>query len=81
MVCGVFCIDSAPSLIWAQGNDFPAFVLGALTAGGGITGYVRTGSVPSVTAGVTVGALVRITPSFQFLQSISSGHLHVSELY
>merc|ERR1711862_474513 len=31
--------------------------LGALTAGGGITGYVRTGSVPSVAAGVTVGAL------------------------
>ncbi|EGP87155.1 uncharacterized protein MYCGRDRAFT_80798 [Zymoseptoria tritici IPO323] len=33
-----------------------AFVLGALTAGGGITGYVRTGSIPSVTAGCTVGA-------------------------
>jgi uncharacterized membrane protein (UPF0136 family) len=35
-----------------------ALVLGALTAGGGITGYVRTGSLPSVIAGVTVGALV-----------------------
>lgn len=35
-----------------------ALVLGALTAGGGITGYVRTGSVPSVAAGVTVGVLV-----------------------
>ncbi|CAO2656882.1 Nn.00g056850.m01.CDS01 [Neocucurbitaria sp. VM-36] len=34
-----------------------ALILGALTAGGGITGYVRTGSVPSVAAGVTVGAL------------------------
>ncbi|KAJ9648316.1 hypothetical protein H2201_000561 [Coniosporium apollinis] len=34
-----------------------AFLLGALTAGGGITGYVRTGSVPSVAAGVSVGAL------------------------
>ncbi|KAF2132722.1 hypothetical protein P153DRAFT_364008 [Dothidotthia symphoricarpi CBS 119687] len=34
-----------------------ALVLGALTAGGGITGYVRTGSVPSVAAGVTVGSL------------------------
>lgn len=33
-------------------------VLGALTAGGGITGYVRTGSVPSIAAGVTVGLLV-----------------------
>ncbi|KIW07963.1 uncharacterized protein PV09_01863 [Verruconis gallopava] len=37
--------------------DNIAFFLGALTAGGGITGYVRTGSVPSVAAGVTVGAL------------------------
>ncbi|KAF2186866.1 hypothetical protein K469DRAFT_725544 [Zopfia rhizophila CBS 207.26] len=34
-----------------------ALVLGALTAGGGITGYIRTGSVPSVAAGVTVGTL------------------------
>ncbi|CZT19610.1 related to UPF0136 domain protein [Ramularia collo-cygni] len=33
-----------------------ALILGALTAGGGITGYVRTGSIPSVTAGCTVGA-------------------------
>ncbi|KAF2836496.1 UPF0136 domain protein [Patellaria atrata CBS 101060] len=33
------------------------FLLGALTAGGGITGYLRTGSVPSVAAGVTVGTL------------------------
>ncbi|KAF1912393.1 transmembrane proteins 14C-domain-containing protein [Ampelomyces quisqualis] len=34
-----------------------ALLLGTLTAGGGITGYVRTGSLPSVVAGVTVGAL------------------------
>ncbi|KAF1840606.1 uncharacterized protein K460DRAFT_323467 [Cucurbitaria berberidis CBS 394.84] len=34
-----------------------ALVLGVLTAGGGITGYVRTGSIPSVAAGVTVGSL------------------------
>lgn len=37
-----------------------ALILGALTAGGGITGYVRTGSVPSVVAGVTVGSLVSL---------------------
>ncbi len=41
-----------------QGYETPAFILGALTAGGGITGYIRTGSVPSIVAGVTVGALV-----------------------
>jgi len=38
-------------------NEVPAYVLAALTAGGGITGYVRTGSLPSVIAGTTVGAL------------------------
>ncbi|KAF2682784.1 hypothetical protein K458DRAFT_306260 [Lentithecium fluviatile CBS 122367] len=37
--------------------DTIGLILGALTAGGGITGYVRTGSVPSVAAGVTVGIL------------------------
>ena len=35
-----------------------AFLLALLTAGGGLTGYIRTGSVPSVAAGMTVGALV-----------------------
>ncbi|KAJ8127791.1 hypothetical protein O1611_g5846 [Lasiodiplodia mahajangana] len=34
-----------------------AYVLGALTAGGGTMGYIRTGSVPSIAAGVTVGLL------------------------
>ncbi|GAB7364447.1 hypothetical protein MBLNU230_g4988t1 [Neophaeotheca triangularis] len=43
-------------------NPFPkhsqiAYALATLTAGGGITGYVRTGSVPSVIAGCSVGAL------------------------
>lgn len=49
-----------------QGNDTPAFILALLTAGGGITGYVRTGSVPSVAAGCTVGALVRSLSPFYF---------------
>ncbi|KAF2723298.1 hypothetical protein K431DRAFT_220277 [Polychaeton citri CBS 116435] len=34
-----------------------AYVLATLTAGGGTFGYVRTGSVPSIAAGCTVGAL------------------------
>ncbi|KAI4090533.1 MAG: hypothetical protein LQ348_006472 [Seirophora lacunosa] len=34
-----------------------AFLLAALTAGGGITGFVRTRSIPSIAAGITVGAL------------------------
>ncbi|WPH02664.1 putative UPF0136 membrane protein [Acrodontium crateriforme] len=34
-----------------------AYLLAALTAGGGITGYARAGSVPSLAAGCSVGAL------------------------
>nr|POE48345.1 tmem14 protein like [Quercus suber] len=34
-----------------------AYILAGLTAGGGITGYVRAGSVPSLVAGCSVGAL------------------------
>ncbi|MCJ1285842.1 hypothetical protein MMC26_005184 [Xylographa opegraphella] len=43
-----------------MGQDTPAYILAALTAGGGITGYIRTGSIPSIAAGCTVGALVGI---------------------
>ncbi|KAF2013369.1 TMEM14-domain-containing protein [Aaosphaeria arxii CBS 175.79] len=37
--------------------DTVALVLGSLTAGGGTIGYVRTGSIPSIAAGLTVGSL------------------------
>src|ERR1700761_6269196 len=40
-----------------KASEVPALILGALTSIGGITGYVRTGSVPSIVAGLTVGAL------------------------
>ncbi|KAA8576490.1 hypothetical protein EYC84_006602 [Monilinia fructicola] len=40
-----------------MGIELPAYILGALTAGGGTLGYVRTGSIPSVAAGLTVGSL------------------------
>ncbi|KAK2626743.1 hypothetical protein QTJ16_003918 [Diplocarpon rosae] len=40
-----------------MGIETPAFILGALTAGGGTFGYFKTGSIPSVAAGVSVGAL------------------------
>lgn len=43
-----------------MGIETPAYILGALTAGGGTMGYVRTGSVPSIVAGVTVGTLYLI---------------------
>ncbi|KFH47260.1 hypothetical protein ACRE_018630 [Hapsidospora chrysogenum ATCC 11550] len=34
-----------------------SFVLAALTAGGGIMGYIKTRSLPSIIAGCSVGAL------------------------
>ncbi|KAK5567440.1 hypothetical protein LTR43_007156 [Exophiala xenobiotica] len=40
---------------WA--SETPAYILSLLTSIGGVTGYVRTGSVPSIAAGLTVGAL------------------------
>ncbi|KAH9996949.1 transmembrane proteins 14C-domain-containing protein [Xylariaceae sp. FL0662B] len=40
-----------------QALELIAYVLGALTAGGGTMGYVKTGSVPSIAAGLTVGTL------------------------
>jgi len=40
-----------------MGPEIPAYVLGLLTAGGGIAGYVRSRSVPSIVAGCTVGLL------------------------
>jgi len=40
-----------------MGIDVPAYILGALTAGGGTLGFIRTGSVPSIAAGLTVGIL------------------------
>ncbi|PUU81169.1 transmembrane proteins 14C-domain-containing protein [Tuber borchii] len=38
-------------------TDLPAFIIGTLCALGGTFGYVKTGSIPSVAAGITVGAL------------------------
>jgi len=39
--------------------EVPAFILAALTATGGIIGYVKTKSKPSIIAGVSVGLLCR----------------------
>ncbi|TPX08893.1 uncharacterized protein E0L32_009597 [Thyridium curvatum] len=41
----------------SQSLDTSSYVLAALTASGGIAGYARTGSVPSIVAGCTVGLL------------------------
>ena len=45
--------------LYIQPNENVAIVLGALTSVGGVIGYARTGSVPSIVAGLTVGTLVR----------------------
>ena len=42
----------------AQTTENSAFILAVLNALGGSIGYARTGSVPSITAGLGVGALV-----------------------
>jgi len=44
-----------------QSLDTIAFVLGAITAGGGTLGYIRTGSIPSIAAGGSVGALYALS--------------------
>ncbi|KAL6251887.1 hypothetical protein RBB50_002097 [Rhinocladiella similis] len=51
--------DTGPvhSLTPSQASETPAYIISALTSIGGVTGYVRTGSVPSIAAGLTVGAL------------------------
>ncbi|PKS06595.1 hypothetical protein jhhlp_007343 [Lomentospora prolificans] len=41
----------------SNGLDSTSYILAALTASGGIVGFARTGSVPSVVAGCTVGLL------------------------
>ncbi|KAF9269051.1 hypothetical protein L218DRAFT_891008 [Marasmius fiardii PR-910] len=38
-------------------SAYPAFIMGGLCAVGGITGFIRTRSIPSLVAGVGVGAL------------------------
>lgn len=43
----------------SQSLDTSSYVLAALTASGGIAGYARTGSVPSIVAGCTVGLLCK----------------------
>ncbi|RYP76928.1 hypothetical protein DL771_001481 [Monosporascus sp. 5C6A] len=56
-------LDEPPTRI-PQGSSNPkrslhniAYALGALTASGGTIGFVKTGSVPSIAAGLTVGLL------------------------
>ncbi|ETW79027.1 hypothetical protein HETIRDRAFT_441147 [Heterobasidion irregulare TC 32-1] len=38
-------------------SAYPALVMGTLCIVGGVTGYVRTRSIPSIVAGVGVGVL------------------------
>ncbi|KAI0035329.1 transmembrane proteins 14C-domain-containing protein, partial [Vararia minispora EC-137] len=38
-------------------SAYPALVMGALCMFGGVTGYIRRQSIPSLVAGISVGAL------------------------
>ncbi|KAL2016424.1 hypothetical protein VTK56DRAFT_3545 [Thermocarpiscus australiensis] len=40
-----------------MGLELPSYILSALTAAGGVAGYVRTKSKPSLIAGTAVGLL------------------------
>jgi uncharacterized membrane protein (UPF0136 family) len=57
-ILSVSAFSRSKSQLTDQGIETPAFILGALTAGGGTFGYIKTGSVPSIAAGITVGVLV-----------------------
>ncbi|KAL6869975.1 hypothetical protein ACO1O0_001310 [Amphichorda felina] len=41
----------------SQSLEYTSLILAALTAGGGIMGYAKTRSLPSIIAGCSVGAL------------------------
>ncbi|KAL1844822.1 hypothetical protein VTK73DRAFT_1730 [Phialemonium thermophilum] len=43
-----------------MGLETQSYILAALTASGGIIGFARTGSIPSVVAGCSVGILYAI---------------------
>ncbi|KAF5000653.1 UPF0136 domain-containing protein [Fusarium heterosporum] len=47
----------APVTVNYHDLELPAYILGAITAGGGIMGYARSGSIPSIVAGCAVGLL------------------------
>lgn len=48
---------ASPANQVVTGIETTAYIIGALTAGGGTFGYIKTGSIPSVAAGLTVGTL------------------------
>ncbi|KAF9879211.1 upf0136 domain protein [Colletotrichum karsti] len=51
------CRKFPPSSASSQDLQIPSYALAVLTAGGGIAGYARTRSVPSIVAGCAVGLL------------------------
>ncbi|CCD45469.1 hypothetical protein BofuT4_P044870.1 [Botrytis cinerea T4] len=63
-----------------MGIELPAYILGALTAGGGTMGYVRTGSIPSVAAGLTVGSLY-LLGGYRIQSRLSYGVEYVSSTH
>jgi len=57
-MCMAICTRLSMTNNRLQSNlDTTSYALGLLTAGGGIAGFARTGSLPSIVAGCTVGLL------------------------
>lgn len=68
MVSGGFIVASHKSITdsWLKAPiityhdlELPAYIMGAVVAGGGIMGYAKSGSIPSIVAGCTVGLLCK----------------------
>jgi hypothetical protein len=52
-------LPKAPVNVNYHDLELPAYIMGAVVAGGGIMGYAKSRSVPSIVAGCTVGLLCK----------------------
>ncbi|RKF74166.1 hypothetical protein GcM1_241152 [Golovinomyces cichoracearum] len=58
--------------------EISAYVLGALTAGGGTWGYIKTGSIPSISFGMLIGTIY-LTSGYQIQNR--NPHAHYIALF
>lgn len=58
-MCRSDSFPKAPVPVNYHDLELPAYIMGAVVAGGGIMGYAKSRSVPSIVAGCTVGLLCK----------------------